>query len=60
VVEERAQTLAQPAEPPAVSDSAIADPVNPSLPSMPELIARLRESESLIEENYRDTIRNSL
>ncbi|QGA20933.1 hypothetical protein EYB26_008643 [Talaromyces marneffei] len=42
VAEERAQAVAQSAEPPAVSDSAVADPANPPLPSMPELIARLQ------------------
>uniref|UniRef100_A0A093UMF8 Uncharacterized protein n=1 Tax=Talaromyces marneffei PM1 TaxID=1077442 RepID=A0A093UMF8_TALMA len=58
VAEERAQTVAQSAEPPAVSDSAVADPANPPLPSMPELIARLRESESPVEGNQRVEIGN--
>jgi hypothetical protein len=58
VVKKRAHTLAQLAEPAAVSDSAVADPANPPLPSMPELIARLRESESPMEGNHGDAIGN--
>jgi hypothetical protein len=59
VAEERAQTLAQLEEPPAISESAVVDPANPPLPSMPELIARLRESESPVEGNHGDEIGNS-
>ncbi|KAF5017471.1 hypothetical protein F66182_10595 [Fusarium sp. NRRL 66182] len=51
VAEGRAQTVSRSAEPSAISDSAVADPANPPLPSMPELIARLRESESPVEGN---------
>ncbi|KAI7975375.1 hypothetical protein EIK77_002492, partial [Talaromyces pinophilus] len=54
VADERAQTLAQLEQPPAV-----ANPANSPLPSMPELIARLRESESPLEGNHGDDIRNS-
>lgn len=64
VAEERAKALAQLAEPPAISDSAIsdsavADPASPPLPSMPELIARLRESESPLEGNHGGEIGHS-
>lgn len=58
VADERAQTLAQLEQPPAVSEPAVADPANPPLPSMPELIARLRESESPMEGNQGDAIGN--
>ncbi|QGA15968.1 hypothetical protein EYB26_003635 [Talaromyces marneffei] len=59
VADERAQTLAQLEQPPTVSEPAVADPANPPLPSMPELIARLRESESPVEGNHGDDIGNS-
>ncbi|PCG88161.1 Hypothetical protein PENO1_111780 [Penicillium occitanis (nom. inval.)] len=62
VAEERAQTLAHLEERPAISESAVADPANPSpsplLPSIPELIARLRESESPVEGNHGDETGN--
>lgn len=59
VADERAQTLAQLEQPPAVSEPVVAGPANPPLPSMPELIARLRESESPMEGNHGDAIGNS-
>jgi hypothetical protein len=55
VAEERAQTLVQLEESPAVSESAVADHANPSPAappaSMPEFIVRLRDSESPVEGN---------
>lgn len=59
VAEERAHTLTHLDEPPAVSELAVADPANPPLPSIPELIARLCESENPVEQNHRDKIKNS-
>jgi hypothetical protein len=55
MAEERAQTLAQLEESPVISESGVADHTDLSqtspLHSMPEFIARLRDSESPVEGN---------